>query len=182
MTPSQNPPAPANGYLGALRGTGRDARMFLAASGIHAVAIFGLYVVLLNLYLLRLGYGPEFIGVVQGTGILAIAALSVPASAAGRRWGPRRVIIGGLFAGSTALVALALSDMAPESIRAPWILAFNFSGTTAMTFYYVNHGPYQMSITTEANRTYHFSIRWQRRWRESFTSGAINNVHFALAS
>ncbi len=139
---------------------GRDARVFLAASGIHAIVIFGIYVVLLNLYFLRLGYGPEFIGIVQGTGILAIGVLSVPAGAAGRRWGLRRVIIGGLFGGSASLVALALSDMAPESIRVPWIVALNLGATSAMTLYYVNHGPYQMSISTEADRTYQFSLRW----------------------
>ena len=134
--------------------------MFVAASGLVALTIFGLYSVLLNLYLLRLGYGPEFIGLVQGTGIMAISVLSMPASAAGRRWGLNRVIIAGLSAGSLALVALSLSDLAPESIRAAWILVFNFAGTTAMTMYYVNSNPYQMAITTEADRTYHFAIRW----------------------
>ena len=137
-----------------------QARAFMFAAGVVSVSIFGMYLVLLNLYLLRLGYGPEFIGLVQGTGIFAIAALSVPASAVGRRWGLHRMIVTGLSIGSLALVGLSLADLAPEWIRSAWILVFNLAGTSALTLFYVNSSPYQMAISTEADRAHQFSLRW----------------------
>ena len=137
-----------------------QALAFVFAAGVVSVSIFGMYLVLLNLYLLRLGYGPEFIGLVQGTGIFAIAVLSVPASAAGGRWGLHGVIVTGIFASSLALVALSLADLTPESIRAAWILLFNLASTAALTLHYVNSSPYQMAISTEADRAYQFSLRW----------------------
>ena len=94
----------------------------------------------------------------QGTGIFAIVALSMPASAAGRRWGLHGLIVGGMSAASLALVALSLADLAPEAIRSAWILLFNLAGTSALTLHYVNSSPYQMAISTEADRTYQFSL------------------------
>ena len=160
MTTSPMPAAPPAGFRSALRAMPPQARAFVFAAGVVSVSIFGMYLVLLNLYLLRLGYGPEFVGLVQGTGIFAIAALSMPASAAGRRWGLHGLIVGGISAGSLALVALSLADLAPESIRSAWILVFNLAGTSALTLFYVNSSPYQMAISTEADRTYQFSLRW----------------------
>ena len=101
MTMSPAPAAPPDGYWGALRAMPPQALAFVFAAGVVSVSIFGMYLVLLNLYLLRLGYGPEFIGLVQGTGIFAIVALSMPASAAGRRWGLHGLIVGGISAASS---------------------------------------------------------------------------------
>lgn len=160
MTMSPVPAAPPVGYWGALRAMPPQALAFVFAAGVVSVSVFGMYLVLLNLYLLRLGYGPEFIGLVQGSGIFAIVALSMPASAAGRRWGLHWLIVGGISAASVALVGLSLADLAPESIRSVWILAFNLAGTSALTLHYVNSSPYQMAISTEADRAYQFSLRW----------------------
>ena len=38
----------------------------------------GIYAVLLNLYLVRLGYGPELIGMINSAGQLAFALFSLP--------------------------------------------------------------------------------------------------------
>jgi len=49
----------------------RQARIYFLAVIAMGFAIDGVYTVLLNLYLLRLGYGTEFIGLVNAVGLLA---------------------------------------------------------------------------------------------------------------
>jgi len=47
----------------------------------------GIHAVLLNLYLLRLGYVPEFISLVNAAGLLTLGVFSLPAGALGTGWG-----------------------------------------------------------------------------------------------
>ena len=65
----------------------RDVRLYLVTAGLVGFCWIGIYLVLFNLYLLRLGYGPEFIGTVNAAGSLAYAVFSLPAGALGGRWG-----------------------------------------------------------------------------------------------
>ena len=51
-----------SGYLRALKGLNRDVRLFMVSVLVSGVCYMGLYFLLINLYLLRLGYGLEFIG------------------------------------------------------------------------------------------------------------------------
>ncbi len=69
-----------------------------------AFAYFGLQGVLLNLYLLRLGFGLEFIGLLNGSGQLLWAAAALPSGALGRRIGLRPALI----LGTVFLIFLAV--------------------------------------------------------------------------
>ena len=60
-------------YLRALRLFSRDVRMYLLAAALFGLTYFGFTTVLLNLYLLRLGYDPAFIGLANGITALAFA-------------------------------------------------------------------------------------------------------------
>ena len=71
----------------ALRTFHPDVYRYLFAMGIVGFSYFGFISVLLNLYLLRLGYGTGFIGLVNGGIALAFAACSLPAGAIGGRLG-----------------------------------------------------------------------------------------------
>ena len=68
----------------------RDVRLFLVSVMASGVCYMGLYFLLINLYLLRLGYGLEFIGVFVSTGAFSFAISSLPAGIAGRHFGSRR--------------------------------------------------------------------------------------------
>ncbi|HIG55535.1 MAG TPA: hypothetical protein EYQ18_16475, partial [Candidatus Handelsmanbacteria bacterium] len=67
----------------------RDVRLFLVSVLVSGVCYMGLYFLLINLYLLRLGYGLEFIGVFVSTGAFSFAISSLPAGIAGRHFGSR---------------------------------------------------------------------------------------------
>ncbi|NIV35173.1 MAG: hypothetical protein GWN58_38690, partial [Anaerolineae bacterium] len=62
-------------YLCTLRLFSRDLRLFLITGALVALAWDGMRTVILNLYLLRLDYGPEFVGLIGAVGAFAFALL-----------------------------------------------------------------------------------------------------------
>jgi hypothetical protein len=72
-------------YAQKLRLFNRDVRLYMVTWILAGFCFVGIYMVLFNLYLLRLGYDPEFIGLVNAAGSLAFAILSLPAGALGGR-------------------------------------------------------------------------------------------------
>ena len=53
-------------YLRTIRLFNRDVHLSLFTWGMVAFGFFGIQAVLMNLYILRLGYEPEFIGLLNG--------------------------------------------------------------------------------------------------------------------
>lgn len=147
-------------YLRAFRLFSRDVRLFLVTSFLIGFTIFGgIYTVLLNLYLLRLGYGPEFIGVVNAAGLLGLALFSLPAGAAGTRWGSRRTMIAGLALAAVGNTLLPLAEFVPVEVRPGWLLATNLTGSLGLTFYIVNINPFLMRVTGAEERNHVFSVQ-----------------------
>ena len=64
-------------YVRAVRGFNRDVRLYLAATALLGFAVFGgIYPVLFNIHLLRLGNGTEFIGWANSIVMLTFAMAS----------------------------------------------------------------------------------------------------------
>ena len=74
----------------------RDVRLYIAAWGCVGFGYFGIVGVLFNLYLVRLGYGPETIGLLVGGGQLAWGLSAIPAGLIGGRVGNRNAMIMGM--------------------------------------------------------------------------------------
>jgi MFS family permease len=146
------------GYLHALRLFSRDVRLFLVSAGLVGLAWDGMRAVLFNLYLLRLGYGPEFVGLANAAGALAFALLCPIAGALGTRWGSRNVLIAGLglMAGGFGLIPMA--EFLPVAWRSGWLLAGAVAGYGGMSLYLVNGLPFTMGTTGPEERTHVFSV------------------------
>ena len=67
-------------YLQKLHLFSRDVRLYLSTAVLIGLSYFGIQAVLFNLYLLRLGYGPEFIGLVNAAGAVAFSVFCLPAA------------------------------------------------------------------------------------------------------
>ena len=147
-------------YIQSVRLFNRDVRLFLVSSTLFGFAIFGgIYPILLNLYLLRLGYGPEFIGLLNASGSLCIAIFCIPAGALGSRWGSRQVMIAGLLLLVAGNGLLPLAEFAPAGSRSTWLLATNLLGALGVALYIVNTSPYLMAVTGDAERNHAFSVQ-----------------------
>jgi MFS family permease len=131
-------PAIATAYLRKLRLFSRDVRLYLITSAMLGFCGIGTHRLLFSLYLLRLGYGPEFIGLVAAVGTLANAAVSLPAGAFGRRWGNRSGMIVGMTLMVAGLGLPALVELIPTSLWVGWLLVTGSLIWAGMSVYSVN--------------------------------------------
>jgi MFS family permease len=145
-------------YLQKLRLFSRDVRLYLISAALAGFSYFGIYVVLFNLYLLRLGYGPQFIGLVNGVSWLPVVVFSLPAGALGRRWGARRAMAAGMILSVAGLGMPPLAEFVPTPLRAVWLLAtYSLSGI-GWPLWSVNGSPFLMSATSPEERSHAFSM------------------------
>ena len=136
-----------------------DVYKYLFAMGIVGFSYFGFVSVLLNLYLLRLGYGTDFIGLVNGGIAFAFAASSLPAGALGARLGMRRTAAIGmaLLTVGMTLVPVAGSILTGGA-RDVGMIAMRVLSGVGFAFYLVNAYPYLVAATGPKERTYAFAI------------------------
>jgi fucose permease len=147
-------------YLQALRQFSRPVRLYLVSSALFGFTIFGgIYTLLLNLYLLRLGYGPDFVGVVNGAGMLALALFAIPAGSLGNRWGSRRALIVGLSLIVIGLALLPLAELVPVTFRGAWLVGTYMVAWLGVAMYFVNTNPFLMGVTTPVERAHVFSVQ-----------------------
>lgn len=145
-------------YIGAMKRFSHDVYMYLITSAMIGFSYMGIVAVLLNLYLLRLGYGPVFIGWVAGSTALAFALSALPAGAFGSRWGNRRVVIVGVALVGASIGLLPLAEFLPPDWQPAAVLANRLLGGFGFALYSVNYNPYLVAATPPADRGYVFSV------------------------
>ena len=146
-------------YLRILSGFSRDGRLYLLASALLGLTYWGgIASVLANLYLLRLGYGPEFIGLFNACGGFGYASFALPAGAVGRRWGSRRAMIAGLWVSVAGGLLLPMAEAAPEGLRSALLLVGHITLTAGFSLFAVNGSPFLVVATTPEERNHAFSV------------------------
>ena len=136
-----------------------DVYRYLMAAGLVGFSYFGFVTVLLNLYLLRLGYGTDFIGLVNGSTALAFAASSLPAGALGSRLGMRRTAVTGMVCLAAGMTLTPLAGLLPATpARDVAIIAARLLSGTGFSLYLVNAYPYLVAATSARDRPYAFAV------------------------
>ena len=146
-------------YLSTLRLFNRDVRLLLITAALTGFTFLGIHIVLFNLYLLRLGYGPEFIGTVNGVSQLGFALFSLPAGIIGRLWGHRRMLIAGLSTAAVGLGLIPLGELIPTRWQGLWLSVAYLIAWLGAGAYFVNGWPFLMNATSERERNHVFSVR-----------------------
>jgi MFS family permease len=147
-------------YLDALRSFNRNVKVYLASTALMSFTIYGgIYATLLNLYLLRLGYGPGFIGWVHALAALGYALFCLLAGVLGGRYGPRPMLVLGLSLMVLAYGLLPLGELLPAAVQPGWLVATNLLGYLGIAAYFVNGPPFLMGATGESERNHAFSLR-----------------------
>ncbi len=106
----------------------------------------GIFAVLQNLYLLRLGYGPEFVGIFNSSGLLIFALLSLPIGAI-RRWQHRHLLLLGLVLLVAGMFIVPLAQWGPERWQAFLLLGGHIVSFVGLAFFFVHSAPFLLSIT-----------------------------------
>jgi MFS family permease len=146
-------------YWQTFRRFNRDIRLYLLYWSMISFAYFGVVGVLMNLYLLRLGYGPEFIGLVLGSGQLAWAVFSLPAGFIGSRIGAKQSMTVGMLVIAAATALMLAAEALPPDLRAAGLVVAWMVSWTGASLSAVNGAPYLMSITDAHTRGYAFSAQ-----------------------
>lgn len=102
----------------------RNFLLYMGGWAVTTFAYFGIQGVLFNLYLLRLGFGPDFVGALTGSGQLAWAICALPAGAFARRFGLRAALIVGALAQAAAQFALLNVEALPREAWPAWLFGW----------------------------------------------------------
>lgn len=147
-------------YALAIRQLDRNVRLSLVVAAVVGFTAWGgIYPTIFNLYLLRLGFGPEAIGLVNAAGSLAFALACIPAGLGVSRLGSRRAMLVGMcFAGVAEALMPQAGIVAPDA-RLIWLLVCNMLGASGLALYAVSTGPYLMAAAPPELRNYAFSIQ-----------------------
>lgn len=118
----------------------------------------GIFSVLQNLYLLRLGYGPEFIGTFNSAGLFVFALLSLPIGSI-RRYSSRQLLLIGLSIIWLGMLAIPAAQWLPDPWQRVMLLGGRIVGLVGLSFFFVHGAPFLMSVTKGEwqNR----SLAWQ---------------------
>ena len=153
-------------YFGAVRRFNRDIRLYLVATALLGFAVFsGIYPVLFNLYLLRLGYGTEFIGWANSVVMLTFAFCSPVAGMVsqieigGRPLGGRRTMVAGLSIVTAGYALLSIVEYMPRGLWSAWLMASGFVRAFGFALYWVNARPFLMSATSADERYHVYSVQ-----------------------
>lgn len=138
----------------------REVWLYLVTPALIGFTIFGgIYTVLLNLYLLRLGYGPEFVGLVNAAGFGTLAVLALPSGSLGRAIGVRQAMILGMGLIMAGCGLLPLGEFVPAGLRPAWLVVMYSVVQFGMTLHVVNSQPFLMDVTTPLERDHVFSVQ-----------------------
>ena len=138
----------------------RDVRLYFLANALFGFVLFGgIYPLLYNLYLLRLGYNTEFVGLANATGALCFALSSLPSGMLGGRWGSRFTMVVGICVSVVGFGALSQAELISSGTRDYFILITYSLGVMGIALSIVNGTPYLMGITSPDERDSVFAVQ-----------------------
>jgi MFS family permease len=142
-----------------IRGYPRDVQRLLAVSATVSFTIDGVFPVIFNLYILRLGFGPAFVGMVNSVALVVFSLSSLPAGAMGTRLGPRLTLIIGVVISMLSTLALSVTNLLPATWHAWWLIAMFSLLYLGVAIYYVNASPAVVNLTPPEGRAQVISVQ-----------------------
>ena len=137
----------------------RQVWLLSLTSALASSAFLGAVQLLRVLYVLRLGYGPRFVGMLSAAGALGFALSSLPSGALGVRFGARRMMIIGAVVNIAGMALLPLTEGVPESLRDAWPLLVQVISSSGWSMLMVNQVTALMSFTTPRNRRNAYAVK-----------------------
>lgn len=137
----------------------RDVQLFAWGSFLIGIGGSGILAVLFNLYLQRLGMGPEAIGLLLGVGPFIWAIGSIPAALIGARMGNRQAMNLGVCIQVIAFVLLLSARFLPTALQVGWITTWWMVVWLANALNTVNSTPWIMAVAAPEERASAFTTQ-----------------------
>ncbi len=138
---------------------GRSTLLISIAEGLLAAAFMGIEPLLIVLYVLRLGYGPEFVGILSASGALTFSLFSLVGAALGRRFGVRTMMIAGAATNVLGMSLIPFTEAVPATAQSWWLLLGRILSGAGWSMLMVNEVPALASYATAANRPRAYALR-----------------------
>jgi MFS family permease len=123
-----------------------------------SISFFGIQALLKVLYVLRLGHGPEYVGLFNASGAFTWMIMSLPASAVGDRIGLLRAMrLGGLVT-VLGMAILPLTEIMPAEMQRAWPILSQVVTTIGWALFGINLVPSLMAATTDVNRNEAYAL------------------------
>lgn len=147
----------------------RDAWLYLVNT-FFAGLMFGLQYLFFNLYILKLGYNQEFIGLLASISALSTAILALPFGVLIPKFGNKRSLLAGTLFQIVAFLGWSLLPA-----RFTLLLASALFGA-GYCLISVNAAPFMAAITTPAKRTVLFSMQFSLNTLAGVVASGIGGV------
>jgi MFS family permease len=119
----------------------------------------GIYTVLLNLFLIRLDYGPSDIGAITAAGQITFAIMSLPAGILGSRFTSRRMLQIGLLMLCLGGSIMPLGQLITPDLRLYWLMGWNAVLYIGLSCFFVNTAPFVITLVQSSARTQVVSVQ-----------------------
>ena len=154
----------------------KDTRLILIASGIFSLGFFGIQNLLKVLYILRLGYGLEYIGLFTATSALMYMAMSLLGGALGNRYGLKPMMVAGGALTTVGMVLLPLTEAVPQWAADAWPILSQMALTGGWALFSINMVPALMSATTTRTRDDAYALSSMLRGAGAFAGTMIGGL------
>ncbi len=145
--------------LNPIRGFNPQARLFFIVLVGMCFVVDGVYTVLLNLYMLRLDYGTEFIGLVNAVGLLTFACVSLPAGILGSRLSTTLLMKAGAAISVFGALLLPQAELLPPGLREGWLVILYAMMLAGFSLFFVNGAPYLLNVVDTAYKHRAFALK-----------------------
>jgi MFS family permease len=152
---------------------GHDTRLLIASAGLFALPFYGVQMVLRVLYVLRLGHGPEYVGLFSSVGAFAYMGMGLPSGALGRRFGIRKTMLVGGVITVIGMALLPFTEYLPAWVQDAWPIASSAFRTMGWSMYNVNLIPALTAVTSAAQRSRAYSVNGMLKGLGTFV-GAVS--------
>jgi MFS family permease len=167
-------------YLTALRASGRNVRLLLLLTFMMGFTIDGgIQPVIFNLYLVRMDFGPEFIGQVNSAGSAVFAVMSLMAGAIAGYWGrsgPRRTMVIGMAGMVIGTSLIPLADSAAPDWQARLIVGGILVAYGGLAAFYANLGPFLLLSARPSDRSALFAVQTAVYAMAAFAGGSLGGL------
>jgi MFS family permease len=121
--------------------------------GIFGISFTGIQMLLKALYVLRLGYGPRYVGAYMSAGAFTFMGMSMLSGTAGRRFGTRAPLILGGVGTAVGMALLPVAEFVPSQIRSALPIVSEIVLSAGWSLLTVNAVPALAAATPRGFRT-----------------------------
>lgn len=162
--------------LSPIRAFDRQARLFFAVLVGLTIVADGLYSVLLNLYLLRLDYGTEFIGLVNAVALLTFGLASLPAGILGSRMSTTGLLKFGAAVSLVGGLSLPMAEWLPPGWREVCLIISPGLMMGGFAFFFVNGAPFLINVVDDAYKHHAFALKTAHWSLAAFAGSLIGGI------